>query len=259
MLDVTLPGLDPVFDGVRIAHLSDFHLGPPSRGQVATERAVEWVAERQPEVVCVTGDLVSHPRGEILFRQLLLRLGRPYVVLGNHDVALSRDPFSRAAELDDLHEEAVLLRDEVAELELRGRPVQIVGLDPLSYGRASSRAAELVDTRVGLRILLCHYPGVARRIPPASFDLILAGHMHDGQISIPYPGGKVPLTHPGAPEVAGLYRYPSGVLHVSPGARDDVRPLSVLLAARGDRARAPLRLAGSPGETTRIDLWRDTP
>lgn len=228
VLELELPGLHPALDGLRIAHLSDFHLGAPSRGRVATERAVEWVASRQPELVCVTGDLVSHPRGEALFRALLRRLGRPYVVLGNHDVALSRDPFSRAAELDDLREEAVLLRDAAVELPLRGRRVQLVGLDPRSYRREWSRAAELADPGADLRVLLCHFPGIARRLAPGAFDLILAGHLHGGQIAIPYPGGKVPLTHPGAPEVAGLYRSPAGVLHVSPGLGTTLVPLRFL-------------------------------
>ncbi len=58
----------------------------------------------------MTGDLVSHPRGEARLRSLLAQLARPFVVLGNHDVAVTRDPFSRAAELRDL-EQAMLLRD----------------------------------------------------------------------------------------------------------------------------------------------------
>jgi len=62
VLEVTIPGLPEELDGLRIAHLSDFHLGIPSRGRVATERAVAWVAARKPDLVCVTGDLVSHPR-----------------------------------------------------------------------------------------------------------------------------------------------------------------------------------------------------
>ena len=35
-----LPELPPELDGLRIAHLSDFHLGVPSRGARAVERAV---------------------------------------------------------------------------------------------------------------------------------------------------------------------------------------------------------------------------
>ena len=43
-LDVSLPRLPEELAGLRIAHLSDFHFGLPSRGAVAAERAVDWVA-----------------------------------------------------------------------------------------------------------------------------------------------------------------------------------------------------------------------
>ena len=79
--------------------LSDFHLGMPSRGRRAVERAVEWVVERKPDLVTITGDLLSRPRGERELLELLGKLPHPYVVLGNHDYAISRDPFSRPVEL----------------------------------------------------------------------------------------------------------------------------------------------------------------
>ena len=95
---VEIPGLPEALEGMTIGHLSDFHLGAPlSRGGRATEHAVDWVQRRRPDLVCITGDLVSHPRGERLLRTLLPRLERPFVVLGNHDVAVTPDPFSRAA------------------------------------------------------------------------------------------------------------------------------------------------------------------
>jgi len=216
ILDVEVPGLPSDLEGVRIAHLSDFHLGPPSRGRVATERAVAWVEERRPDIVCITGDLLSHPRGEKLFRSLLRRLGHPYVVLGNHDVAVTRDPFSRRAELDDLRE-AVLLRDEVASFELRGANVSIGGVDPVSFQQRTARPEGLAAPAADLRILLCHFPDVVRLLPPGAFHLILAGHLHAGQIVIPYPGGKVTLAHPRARLVEGVHRLPAGTLHVSPG------------------------------------------
>lgn len=243
ILEVDLPGLPPALDGLRIAHLSDFHLGVPSRGRVATERAVAWVEQRAPDLVCITGDLVSHPRGEPGLRALVQRLGSPYVVLGNHDVALTRDPFSRWVELRDL-ESAVLLRDETASLELRGVRIAIAGVDPESYGRRTARPAELVDHDAALSILLCHFPDVARKLPPGSFDVILAGHLHAGQITLPFPGGRITLAHPGAREVQGLHRFPSGLLHVSPGlgttfvpfrfcARPEVTELVLVRAASG--------------------------
>ena len=216
-LDAVLPRLPPELDGVRVAHLSDFHLGLPSRGSRAVERAVEWVRERRPELVCVTGDLVSRPRGERMLRTLLAELESPYVVLGNHDVEHSRDPFSRTAGLTDLTP-AHLLVDESATVEVRGKRVQIVGVDPRAYRRGTSEPWELVDEQADLRILLCHFPYVLDLLPPGAFDLVLAGHMHDGQISLPLGRQrKYRFAHPNTRYVVGLYRRPAATLHVSPG------------------------------------------
>jgi uncharacterized protein len=216
VLEVALPRLPAELDGLRIAHLSDFHLGVPSRGRRAVELAVAWVEERRPDLVCLTGDLLSRASGEELLRSLVDRLPGAYVVLGNHDLAESRDPFSQAVELHAL-EGATLLADEARTIELRGRSVQIAGVDPRSYVRAEARAERLADPDADVRLLLCHFPGIARRLAPGAFDLVLAGHLHGGQICLPYPGGKVLLAHPRAREREGLYRYADTALHVSAG------------------------------------------
>ncbi len=95
VIDVELAGVPPELDGLRIAHLSDLHLGAPSRGLRAVREAVEWVVERQPDIVCITGDLVSRRSGMRELERLLAELPLSYVVLGNHDFADSRDPFSQ--------------------------------------------------------------------------------------------------------------------------------------------------------------------
>jgi predicted MPP superfamily phosphohydrolase len=218
-------GLPPELEGLRIAHLSDFHLGIPSRGRVATERAVAWVAERRPDLVCITGDLVSHPRGVPLLVRLLGRLERPFVILGNHDVAVTRDPFSRSAELDGLADVAVLLRDEAAAIEHDGRRIQLVGTDATSYRRGASRPWALADHDADLRILLCHFPAIGRKLPRGTFDLVLAGHLHGGQIVLPYPGGRLLLAHPRSRMVAGLYETEGGVMHLSPGTGTTFVPI----------------------------------
>ena len=216
-VEVPLRGLPDELDGLRIAHLSDFHLGLPSRGRHAVERAVEWAAARRPDLVCISGDLVSHPRGEPILRRLLERLGdRTYAVLGNHDVEHSRDPFSRSAGLTDLTP-ACLLVDESETVELRGRRIQIVGVDPRTYRRRTAEPWRHVDGSADLRILLCHYPYVFDQLPAGVFDLVLSGHLHDGQITIPYGFGKVRLAHLSWRYTEGLYVRTAATMHVSPG------------------------------------------
>lgn len=216
-LDVTLPRLPDELAGLRIAHLSDFHLGLPSRGEAAVDRAVGWTASRRPDLVAITGDLVSRPSGEGELRKQLARLDRPFVVLGNHDVEHSRDPFSRSAGLTDLSP-ARLLVDESEIVEVRGRRVQIVGVDPRAYRQGQSSPWELVDETADLRILLCHFPYVLGFLPPGAFDLVLSGHMHDGQIALPLgPGRKFRFAHPDVRFAVGLYERPGGTMHVSAG------------------------------------------
>jgi predicted MPP superfamily phosphohydrolase len=237
---VPLPELPAELDGLRIVHLSDFHLGVPSRGERAVRSAIDWTAERKPDLVAISGDLLTHPRGEPLLRELVERLPGPtFAVLGNHDVAMARDPQARASNLRELGP-ATLLADDGAMLELRGRSVWIAGTHP----RLIVRRREKVDPNslsraADLRILLCHYPSVLDRLEPGRFDLVLAGHLHDGQITLPYPGGKLRLAHLKAKYGSGLYRSRAGAMHVSPGLGTTFVPFR--FAARPEATELVLR------------------
>jgi predicted MPP superfamily phosphohydrolase len=155
---------------------------------------------------------------------LLGGLERPIVVLGNHDVAVTRDPFSRAVEVRNL-EHTRLLRDETEVRVLRGERVAVMGVDPLTYRAKQARPDERSEQGAALRLLLCHFPGIVERIPRSSFDLILTGHLHAGQICLPLPGRRVTLAHPRAQFVSGLYETRAGRMHVSPGTGTTFVPL----------------------------------
>jgi uncharacterized protein len=238
---LAVPGLPPELDGLRIAHLSDFHLGVPSPGAFAVEKAVDWTAERQPDLVVITGDLLSHPRGEPFLRGLVRRLPQPsFAILGNHDVAISRDPLVVRSNLADLAP-AALLRDDGAMVELRGRRVWIAGADPRLIVRrhAKTDPNALSSHDADFRILLCHYPRVFDALEPDRFELVLAGHMHDGQIALPYPGGKVRFAHRSAKYQCGVFRGRAGVMHVSAGLGTTFVPFR--FAARPEATELCLR------------------
>ncbi|HEY3961053.1 MAG TPA: metallophosphoesterase [Gaiellaceae bacterium] len=213
-LELQLEGLPPELDGLRIAHLSDFHLGVPSRGTRAVNKAVAWVAERKPDLVCITGDLLSRPSAEPQVQRLLERLTHPYVVLGNHDFDHSRDPFSRAAALTHVAN-GTLLFDEAVEVDVRGRRVEIAGVDPRTW--LAWKPLEFAPATADLRILLCHFPDALDIASDDRFDLILAGHLHAGQIVLPYGRGRLLLAHPRARYREGIFRRGRTAMHVSPG------------------------------------------
>ena len=222
-LETPVDGLVPELEGLRIVHLSDFHLGVPSRGSRAVARAIEWAAGRDPDLVVATGDLLSHPRGLPQLRRLMERVPEALVVLGNHDYGVARDPFAERAAPYELP--ARILSDEAVTLEVRGRRVQVVGADPRSRRRRSWLPESVADPAADLRILLTHFPEHFDLLEPRAFHLVLAGHLHDGQICLPYGFGKVRLAHPRVHYPSGVYHGAAGTLHVSPGLGTTFVPL----------------------------------
>jgi uncharacterized protein len=229
-LEVPLERLPAELDGLTILHLSDFHLGTVSLNGWALEQAVAW-AEGQPiDLVLLTGDLLSRDRAEVRLRDTVARLRARhgvYSVLGNHDVEAARGALGEG-----------LLEDSSAVLDLAGKRVQLVGGDPRpGWGRR--RLELLADRSVDLTILLFHYPDVSEWLPPASYDLIVAGHLHGGQICLPTPGGKLRLEHLHAPHWEGLHKTAAGMLHVSRGLGTSFVPFRFL--ARPEATKLTLR------------------
>lgn len=227
--DVPIRGLAPALDGFRILHLSDFHLGTMSLNGRALERALTWAEGLELDLVAITGDLVSRGRGRRMLCEALARLGPRhgvFAVLGNHDVAATRDPFSRPADLASLEGDgAQLLEHGSVTVEADGRVVQVVGADPR---RRREPIEALAEAEADLRILLLHFPDDVHRLPAGAFHLVLAGHLHGGQICVPTPRGKIRLEHLRAPYWEGLFDLPGGMLHVSRGLGTSFVPFRFL-------------------------------
>ena len=186
-----LAGLPAELDGLRIAHLSDFHLGAAlARARSRAERAVDWVRERRPDLVCVTGDLLSHPRGRAALRAAARPASDAATSCSATTTSPSRATRSRARPSSSTSGCGdAARRRRRSTVELRGRRVQLVGVDPRSYCAAGGRRA-LADPAADLRILLCHFPASCAGCPPAPSTSCSPGHLHAGQIVLPYPGGQ---------------------------------------------------------------------
>ena len=128
-------------------------------------------------------------------------------------------------------------------LELRGRSVWIAGADPRLIVRGARGSIRTRSrARPTSRILLCHYPRVLDQLEPGRFDLVLAGHMHDGQIALPYPGRArcASRIRPRGTQ-RGVYRSAAATMHVSPGLGTTFVPFR--FAARPEATELVLRSA----------------
>jgi predicted MPP superfamily phosphohydrolase len=241
-LEVPIERMPAELDGFTIVHLSDFHLGTLSLNGRALDRVVTWAVEQDPDVVVLTGDLLSRQQGERHLREAVGRLRARhgvFAVLGNHDVDATRDPFSTPTDASVVSEAgAVLLEDASAEIQVDGRRVQIVGGDPRP-GWKTRRLEPLADPAADLRVLVFHFPDVVEWLPPGAYHLVLAGHLHGGQICLPTPRGKVRLEHLRSRHWEGLHETPAGMLHVSRGVGTSFVPFRFL--ARPEATKLTLR------------------
>lgn len=218
--------LPRTFDGFRIAHFTDLHLG----ALVDTEREVGQLVEQinalQPDLVCFTGDLVNIRHSELDDRaQRLLRgIKAPVVsVLGNHDVgSYIRDTvhLPREESLARLIERQqqmgwLLLQDSTCYLRRGNDSICISGLSfdpmlrkerhdsdlPLTGGE---RCYQGVPDSL-FNLTLVHVPQLWEQIVALGYgDLTLAGHTHAMQLKIRVGNGR------GWSPAAWLYKRWSG-------------------------------------------------
>lgn len=193
-LRIALPGLPDEWNGVRIAHLTDLHVG--GRG---VRLDMLWRARRiaeafAPDVLAITGDFYDHGRpasdGGLLssWPADVVVVG----VLGNHDLSGSRPDFDALVSRIDAGG-IRLLRNDAIGVDLRGRKAWIAGVDdPFTFRDDVGRAFDAVPFCDEVLLLLAHSPAVAGVLPVGRARLVLAGHTHGGQIRV-LPSGKVPF------------------------------------------------------------------
>ncbi len=232
VLDIGLRDLPAALDGTTILHVSDVHAGH-GPGLAMLERAAIWSEQLHPDLIALTGDLVTRARGIERLQRAAARLAASsrhgaFAVSGNHDHGDATDPFADGSTVDELAG-FELLAGHAARVELRGLRVSIVGADAGAPSRKRYLDAfSQVDRTADLRLLLCHFPSVLDRVPPGAFQLVLSGHLHGGQICIPAPGGRVGLAHPRARYLGGLYQREGTLMHISPGLGTTFLPFRVL-------------------------------
>jgi hypothetical protein len=222
---VPLARLPKVFEGFRIAQLSDIHIGPFMPAEQIRKYA-EIANGLRPDLIALTGDFVTFdPRTARPVVEALSRLRAPFGVfgcLGNHDAWAGVEDFiSELFRLAGVR----MLRGEAVPIATGGEWWQLIGVDFQSHSRfgPSPPVARLLGNIEGLvepdraNILLSHHPGTFDRAAELGIGLSLAGHTHGGQLALEFISPQIAPSRLSTPYVAGWFRKPGGRLYVNRG------------------------------------------
>lgn len=221
-VDVDVPGLDPSFDGLRIAQLSDLHVGPHTSRRFLS-RVVRTTHALAPDLVAVTGDLIDDRVEDVAaYARSLSDLDAPlgvFMIPGNHDVYAGWEEVEHA--LRDANLGTVLVND--SHLIHRGHAtLAIVGTgDPAGGRRGSARAAPDIDRALSkvpastIAIAFAHNPALWPSLAERGVALTLSGHTHWGQFALPKLGWS--LASPFLEHAMGAHTERGSLLYINPG------------------------------------------
>lgn len=220
-VQLSIPGLPPALNGLRIVQLSDLHIGSAFEEEWLRQ-VVQRANALHPDLTVITGDLVDGSpkrlkRDIAPLKDLRAQYG-VYITVGNHEYYSGLEAWLKAFRTMGI---PVLLNRHVV-LDVQGTPLILAGTtDPAAsfYGDTQPMPEQVmkeIRQRYGnsTTIMLAHAPNLASRSAKAGASAQLSGHTHGG------------LVLPLSPLIAwfnsgyvrGLYKVDSMPLYVSSGS-----------------------------------------
>jgi uncharacterized protein len=211
--DLVLPDLPETWQGRRLVHVSDLHVGRVTLGYL--KHSMRKINLLQPDLLVITGDLVDRSGGIGQQLDSVLAALQPARIaslacLGNHDFGARwsqipvADSVAAAAADHGIH----VLRNE--EVEIDG--LRFFGLEDYWTPRFAAGAIRQLANVSQTSVCLCHNPDVCDIGDWGLFQgIILSGHTHGGQCKPPFlPPPLLPVRN---------RRYTSGFFDLGPGRR----------------------------------------
>ncbi|MGD0461108.1 MAG: metallophosphoesterase [Tepidisphaeraceae bacterium] len=254
-----LANLDPTLAGWKIVQISDLHYSPVVWQRYLIQY-LHWVNELQPQMVVITGDLITGGyRFADRIATLLSHVKAEHGVVctfGNHDYSIyGRRVNGEGVRRGDYLESRlrkrglIVLRNEVLRVKPPGakRPLVIVGLDDEWSGNIdAAKAFAGVDASLPI-ICLNHNPANVRELMDFPWQWMLSGHTHGRQVATSRLGRKLypqryrHYTH-GYYSVSGRHLYVNRGLSYGQRVQEWCRPeITVFRLESGPETMAKVR------------------
>ncbi|MBK5210147.1 MAG: metallophosphoesterase [Flavobacteriaceae bacterium] len=234
-IKINLKELPSNFEGLRIVHISDLHLGSFKSRHHILDRAVKIINHLEPDLIFFTGDLVNNNAWELrgwqtVLKKLVAKTGK-YAVLGNHDYGDYSEWKNAKAKQSNFESikyfykkiDFKLLLNESVAIEKEGKKIAIVGVEnwgnpPFKqYGNLKKALKNVADTH--FKILLSHDPSHWNEevTDKTNIALTLSGHTHGMQAGINIKSKNWSPIQYKYKQWAGLYKHLNQYLYVNRG------------------------------------------
>lgn len=188
------------FYGLKIIHISDLHYGETTN-ENDLKQIIEKINTLKPDVVIFTGDLYSNGLEEDAKNELIANLKnitvsiKKYAIKGNHDDE-SWDEVMKESNFIDLNNNIDIIynNNNNSSILIAGVNTNddinesIKKIDNLLKSDNNQETNSDVMSKFSYKILLLHEPDKILDFDYNNYDLILAGHSHNGQIRLPFIG-----------------------------------------------------------------------
>lgn len=216
-IEVRVPKLPKDLHGLRIAQVTDIHLGP-FLDEATLKHAIGMANETKPHLTFVTGDLITtkgDPLDKCIGHLASLRSDSGlWGCLGNHErYALAENYTEKAAARVGLR----FLRNESVQLHFGSATLNLAGVDYQRKGTPYLPGTEDLIVPGAYNVLLSHSPDVFRVATRKGFDLTVAGHTHGGQVTFEMVHPALNIARFYTPWVHGLYDLDGKSMYVSRG------------------------------------------
>lgn len=219
--EMRIADLPKELDGFRIAQIADLQADGRTNGPLL-QAYVDKVNGLNPDIILFGGDLVTGgtdyiETGAQTMSKMQARYG-VYACLGDHDFFSNRDMVAKSLVDNGI----ILLDNSTRVIAVGSASLSLTGITNVYRTRpAPSTLAGLEQgrTQSALSILLTHQPSewLVNYAAERSYDLLVAGHTHGGQIVFPLPGFLLTGSSFETSYVTGFYKVGRMLVSINNG------------------------------------------